>query len=150
MTATQIQNLDQAKQQFHNFSTDDQLALLWYAYLDVKNDLHPGSPEAGNFDVSEALVHRILQMSEDQQLQAQRDIVSGADNEITRAYKAYGPSAKMYFWYQLAQEMENGKAVNVPEAYELQPDAKQFKDSLKNLDFEKKITFLRDYAVNPM
>lgn len=145
MTATNMQyNRDRAIQKLRSFSVDDQLALLWYIYDEIGDSIEPGSPQAAGFDIAEALADRVRDCSQDQQLQMQRDIVSGADSEISRGYGSGSASTKMAFWYILAQDIDEGNVVPVPEDYELSDEADQFFGMYQNLDFEEQVGFVRN------
>ena len=130
----------------HSLGIEEQLAVLWYVYRDfVKENITP-EPERPdeNLEKSEGLIEKVKQMSSEDQLQVQQELIVGKDREEFRTYKEYTSNQKLFFWYRLAQEMEQGTVVQVPDDYLLPPDAQQLLDSVKELDFSNKLVFLRD------
>ncbi|HHP7232042.1 MAG TPA: orange carotenoid protein N-terminal domain-containing protein [Xenococcaceae cyanobacterium] len=130
----------------HSLDRDEQLAVLWYVYRDfVKESITP-EPERPdeNLERAEELVEKIKQMSNEDQLQVQRDLLIGKDREEFQMYKEYSSNQKLFFWYRLAQEMEKATVVQVPDDYQLSPDAQQLLDSVKGASFTNQLVFLRD------
>ena len=146
MTFTTDTQTTQALELFRSFDADTQLALLWYGYLDIKDQLTPTN-DPSQHDISAALVDQITSMPQEAQLQAQRDIISRANSDISHAYTALSSSAKISFWLQLAQCMEQGSAVQVPESYELPADTDRFVELIKSLNFEQRLNFTRSAVV---
>ncbi|MFB2937383.1 orange carotenoid protein N-terminal domain-containing protein [Aerosakkonemataceae cyanobacterium BLCC-F154] len=146
MTFTQA-NVEQAVDALRRLNADDQLAILWFVYEEMKGSITP-DPKAG-LEISQAIVDRIQQMSRDEQLQAQRDIVTGTHNDITQQYSALNPRAKLGVWYILAQGMENQTIVPMPNNYKLSSEAQKVLNQAKQLDFEHQTSFLSS-AVNKM
>ncbi|HEY9880794.1 MAG TPA: orange carotenoid protein N-terminal domain-containing protein [Leptolyngbyaceae cyanobacterium] len=133
---------------FQKFDTDTQLALLWYGYLDIKNELNPAPPDAVE-SLGQALVDHVKALPREEQLQAQRDVVNGTDNQVSRGYGALSSSVKLEFWLLLAQCMEEGSVITVPNDYQLPENTSEFVDQIKQLDLEQRITFTRS-AVSQM
>lgn len=148
-SAQTIENPNQAVDLLQNLDVDNQLAVLWSLYLEMKDQLNPGTGDASGFNVSEALYDQIKAMSDEEQLQVQRDIASGATTEIAKTYRAYSSSGKLFLWLRLAQGMEAGKIVNVPDDFGLSEDAETFFKNLKSMDLEAQTTFMRN-AVQSM
>ena len=146
MTYTDIaNNQKQAIQSFQGFDADTQLALLWFIYEELKGSLTPkGGPDTSGFAIAQGIVDRIQQLPQDQQLQAQRDVVSGQASEFGTTYGDFNSSNRLAFWYLLAQGMENGQIVNVPSDYQMSGDAQGFFDAIKGLEFNDQITFMRN------
>ncbi|MGJ3251005.1 MAG: orange carotenoid protein N-terminal domain-containing protein [Elainellaceae cyanobacterium] len=128
---------------FRGFEVDTQLALLWYAYEEIKGSLTP-SPTNDVEGVASAVFDRIKAMSKENQLQAQRDIASKANTEISREYGVLSPPAKLEVWLLLAQGIENGTIIDVPSDYQAPSEANEFLNQFKNLDFEQQINFIRN------
>lgn len=78
------------------------------------------------------------------QLQVQKDILSGSDREEFNTYKSYSSNQKLFFWYQLAAEMEKGSVVEFPSDYQLGSEGKELLNSLKTIGFDQQLTFMRD------
>lgn len=133
---------------FQKFDADTKLALLWYGWLDIKDELHPApGPEVDT--LADALVHQVQALPKEQQLQAQRDVVNGVDNQLSRGYGALSTSVKLDFWLKLAQGMEEGSVINLPEDYQLPENTSKFVEQIKQLNLEERITFTRS-AVSQM
>lgn len=146
MTYTADKTTRQALEQFQTFDADTQLALLWYGYLDLKDQLQP-APTAPTEDLGEAVFDSIKALSQEKQLQAQRDIVNCANTDITRAYSALSSSGKLYVWLRLAQGMEAGTVIQVPSDYQLPSQTDGFASQIKALDFEQRVNFMRSAVV---
>lgn len=143
MTYVTLDAVKQPLDQFEQFDADTQLALLWYGYLDIKDSLNP-NPDHKTEGMGRAIFDRVKALSKDDQLQAQRDIANRADNAISREYGALSPSAKLEVWLLLAQGMESGEIINVPDDYQLPGNTNDFVNQIKQLDFEQRINFTRN------
>jgi hypothetical protein len=122
--------------------------LLWYGYLDIKDQLNPAPPAASE-TVGRALYDDIKALPRQEQLQAQRDIVSRTPSNIGRAYSALDPSARLEVWLLLGQGIEDGSVIEVPSNYQLPAETNEFTEQIKQLDFEQRINFMRS-AVRDM
>jgi hypothetical protein len=142
MTYATDNTTKQAVETFQRFDADTQLALLWYGYLDIKDALTPAPPAASE-TVATALFDRIQALPHQEQLQAQRDIVSRKKSEFSQAYTALDPSARIELWLLLAQGMEKGTVIPLPSNYQLPTETDKFVAQIKELDFEKRINFMR-------
>jgi hypothetical protein len=130
-----------ALERFQRFDVDTQLALLWFGYLDLKDQLKPAPPASVEVP-GKAVFDQIQALSKEEQLQAQRDLITGAGNEISRAYTALSPNARLEVWLLLAQGMENGTIIQVPSDYQLPAETNEFTNMVKQLDFEQRVTFM--------
>lgn len=132
--------------QFQSFSGDDLLAVLWFLYQDLIKD--KVTPEAErkdeNLEQSNSLIESIKSMSKEDQLQVQKDILAGSDREEFSTYQAYSSNQKLFFWYQLATEMEQGSVVEYPSDYQLSNQGQELLKSLKIIGFDQQLTFIRD------
>lgn len=146
MTYLTVDAVKEPLKQFENFDADTQLALLWYGYLDIKGQLNP-SPDHNTDGISRAIFDQVVVLSKDEQLQVQRDIANRADTAISREYGAASPPAKLEFWLLLAQGMESGDIINVPDDYKLPEQTQEFANQIKELDFEERINFVRNAVV---
>lgn len=131
---------------FHSLEIEEQLAILWYIYQDLIKDNITPEPERPNeqLEKSEGLIEKVLDMSFEEQLQLQKDLIIGKDREELQAYRDYSSNQKLFFWYRLAQEMEKATVVQVPDDYRLSPDAQQLLDSIERASFANQLVFLRD------
>lgn len=146
MTFATDNSTKQAVQKFQSFDVDTQLGLLWFGYLDIKEQLNPGNSTAAQ-DVAGAVYDQIKAMSKEEQLQAQRDIASGAATDISHTYTSLSSSGKLDVWLRLSQGMEEGVIIQVPSDYELPSETKDFVEQITSLDFEKRIDFMRSAVI---
>jgi hypothetical protein len=142
MTFTADAKTKQLVEQFRSFDADTQLALLWFGYLDIKDKLTPANQTSAQ-DTAAAYYDTIRALPKEQQLQAQRDIVTGANSDISRAYKALSSSAKLDLWLRLGRAMEDGTVIQVPSDYKLPSNTQDFANNIQGLDFEQRIDFTR-------
>lgn len=140
------QQIEAALQEFEKFDVDTQLAILWFGYLDIKEQLNPTNTPSAQ-DMGETLYHHFLAMSPEGQLNAQREIAGKANSDISRAYSALSSSGKLDVWLRLAQGMEEGKIINLPENYQLPPETESFTQKIKQLNFEDRINFSRAIVI---
>lgn len=145
MTYTTDDITKQALDRFQQFDADTQLALLWFGYLDIKDQLSPGTQTAE--EPARAIFDQIRNHSPEEQLQAQRDIVNRADSQYSTAYSALSSSGKLYLWLLLAQGMEEGSVIQVPDGYELPQETNEFVEMIQGLDFEQRLNFSRSAVV---
>lgn len=141
MTYTVDESIRPVLEDFRKFDVDTQLALLWYGYLDLKDKLNPAPPQSTEV-MGQTVFDHIEALSPEEQLQAQRDLITGSNSEISRAYSALSPNARLEVWLLLARGMEDGSIVQMPEDYELPQETDQFTDQVKQLDFEQRINFM--------
>ncbi|GFE69314.1 orange carotenoid protein N-terminal domain-containing protein [Chroococcus sp. FPU101] len=142
MTYTANPTTQQALDLFQGYDVDTQLALLWFGYLDIKDELNPAPPTSVE-TMGNTLYDQIKVLSPEEQLQAQRDMLQGADNEIGKAYQAFDSSARMESWLLIARGMEEGTVIQVPDDYKLPDQTQEFTDKIKQLDFQERINFMR-------
>lgn len=148
MTYTTADSVKQPLDEFNKFDADTKLALLWYGYLDLKENLN--SAPANDVEVlGNALFDKVKVLSKEEQLQAQRDVVEGSGTDISKEYGALSSSGALEFWLLLAQGMEAGTIITVPDDYSLPEETNKFVEMVKNLDFEERVNFTRN-AVTQM
>lgn len=140
MTYTVDEKTKPALEIFRRFDVDTQLAILWFGYLDIKDKLQPAPPESVEVP-GKAVFDQIQALSQEEQLQAQRDLLTGA-NDIGRSYKQLIPNSRMVVWLLLSKGIENGTIIGVPEDYQLPSETDEFTAQIKQLDFEQRISFL--------
>lgn len=143
MTYTTVDSVKQPLNEFNKFDADTKLALLWYGYLDIKENLNPAP--ANDVEVlGNTLFEKVKVLSKEKQLQAQRDVVEGNGTDISKEYGALSSSGALEFWLLLAQGMEAGTIVTVPDGYSLPEQTNDFVEMVKNLDFEERVNFTRN------
>lgn len=133
---------------FQRLSTDDQLALLWFAYTEIGRSITPAAPGAARLQLAEGLLEQFKQMSYEEQLQAMRDLATQANKPICRSYGVFSVNTKLAFWYQLAELMVQGFVVPMLAGYGLSVEGEQVLGALKQLDMGQQITVLRNAVVN--
>ncbi|CAN5668185.1 hypothetical protein BH23CYA1_BH23CYA1_15010 [soil metagenome] len=148
MTYTTVDSVKQPLDEFQKFDADTKLALLWYGYLDLKENLNPAPPNDVEV-LGNTLFDKVKALSKEEQLQAQRDVVEGNGTDISKEYGALSSSGALEFWLLLAQGMEAGTIVTVPDDYSLPKQTNSFVEMVKKLDFEERVNFTRN-AVTQM
>jgi len=146
MTFTSNETTKQSLQQFQSFDVDTQLGLLWFGYLDLKDQLNPGNQTSAQ-DVAGSVYDQFKTMSQEAQLQAQRDIIGRVDTEISRTYKSMSSSAKLDLWLRLAQGIDEGVIIQVPSDYQPPAETEEFVNSIQQLDFEERVNFMKSAVV---
>lgn len=153
MTFTQSndENLAQSVQAMQSLDVDDQLALFYFIYKEMGNSITPAAPGASTVgtDIAEGLYNQVKDMSHDEQLQLQRDLINKADNQYTRMYGSMSDTTKLLFWYRLSQGMDSGTIIPMPSDYQLSSQSQELLNQVKGLGYEEQITLFRDY-VSPM
>ena len=133
-------------EQLKSLSSDDRLAVLWFLYKDIAKDKITPEAEREGEELGKAnsLVDNIKGMSKDDQLQVQKDILAGKDREEFNTYKSYSSNQRLFFWYQLAVEMERGSVVEFPSDYQLSSEGKELLKTLETIGFAQQLVFMRD------
>jgi Orange carotenoid protein, N-terminal len=153
MTYTQTSDptIREYVQAWQNINVDQQLALFWFIYKEMGGSITPAAPGAStaSSEIAEGLFNQVKELSHEQQLQVQRDLINKVDTQISRQYGSLGDTTKLLFWYRLSQEMENGTIIPIPDDYQLSSESKGLFGRIQGLAFEQQITLFRDY-VAPM
>lgn len=133
---------------FQLLSAEDQLALIWFAYLEMGRTITIAAPGAARMQFAEPVLTRIRAMNFAQQSQVMCDLANHADTEIGRWYASWSVNIKLGFWYQLGVWMEEGIVAPIPEGYQLSANAAAVLSSLKVIDKGQQITVLRNFVVD--
>lgn len=133
---------------FTQLSAEDQLALIWFAYLEMGKTITVAAPGAASMVLAEATMNEIKQMSQAQQTQVMCDLANRADTPICRAYATWSPNIKLGFWYQLGQWMEQGIVAPIPKGYQLSANAAAVLQAIRGLEQGQQITVLRNSVVD--
>ncbi len=153
MTFTQTNDptIRERVEAFQGLDVDEQLALFWFIYKEMGKSITPAAPGASTVSpqIAEGLFNQVKTLSHEEQLQLQRDLITGADNQLTREYGSLSDTTKLLFWYLLAQGMENATIIPMPANYQLSSQADELLKKIKEIPFEQQITLFRDY-VSPM
>jgi hypothetical protein len=86
---------------FNLLSAEDQLALIWYAYLEMGKTITIAAPGAARMQFAEPTLNQIRQMGFQEQSQVMCDLANRTDNPISRTYAIWSPNIKLGFWYRL-------------------------------------------------
>lgn len=133
---------------FAQLGAEDQLALIWFAYLEMGKTITVAAPGAANMQFAENTMNQIRQMTPMEQSQVMCDLANRADTPIGRTYAAWSPNIKLGFWYQLGEWMEQGIVAPIPDGYELSANASAVLQAIRNLDSGQQITVLRNAVVD--
>ena len=150
-TQTNDDTIRQHVKAFQSLDVDEQLALFWFVYKKMGSSITPAAPGASTVspDIAEGLFNQVKELSQEEQLQVQRDLINKADTVLSREYGSIGETTKLLFWYRLAQGMESATIIPMPAGYELSSQAEELLHKIEGLDFQQQITLFRDY-VSPM
>jgi hypothetical protein len=129
-------------------SAEDQLALIWYAYLEMGRTITIAAPGAARMQFAEPVLNQIKSMSFPEQSQVMCELANRADTTIGRTYAYWSVNIKLGFWYQLGEWMAAGLVAPVPEGYQLSANAAPVLSSLKSVDQGQQITILRNFVVD--
>jgi len=132
---------------FTQLSAEDQLALIWFAYLEMGKTITIAAPGAANMQFAETTLNQIQKMSYREQAQVMCDLANRADTPIGRTYATWSANIKLGFWYQLGQWMDKGIVAPIPEGYRLSANASAVLQAIRQLDPGQQITVLRNAVV---
>ena len=133
---------------FQLLSAEDQLALIWYAYLEMGTTITIAAPGAANMAFAERTLNEIKAMDFAGQTQVMCDLANRADTPIARTYSSWSVNIKLGFWYQLGQWMAAGIVAPIPEGYQLSANAAAVLKSVKDVEQGQQITLLRNFVVD--
>ena len=133
---------------FNQLSAEDQLAWIWFAYLEMGKTVTVAAPGAANMQFAEATLNEIKGMSFQEQSQVMCDLANRADTPICRTYATWTPNIKLGFWYKLAEWMQQGIVAPIPQGYKLSANASAVLNTLIGLDSGQQITVLRNTVVD--
>jgi hypothetical protein len=151
MTYTTSNTANEILTAFQGLDADQQLALFYFIYKEMGNSVTPAAPAASTVspEIAQGLFDQVAQLSQDEQLQLQRDLIARKNTQLTREYGALSDTTKLLFWYFLAQGMDSGSIIPMPSDYKLSNQAQQLLGKVQGLEFQQQITLFRDF-VSPM
>jgi len=141
-------NLKQALDTYNSLSVDDKLAFLWFVYTKMGSSITPAAPGAAEDAIAEGLYNQVKELSQQEQLEVQRNLLQNADTTISREYGSLKENTKLLFWYRLAQGMDSGTIIPMPEDYKMADAGQQLLTQLEGMEFQQQITFLRSSVVD--
>jgi Orange carotenoid protein, N-terminal len=135
---------------FTALDTDQKLALLWFIYKEIGKSITPAAPGASTAapTIAEGLFKQVAEMSHEEQLQIQRDLVEGKNSLISREYGALSDTTKLLFWYLLAQGMDRTEIIPMPADYQMSAAATQCMTQLQALEHSEQISVLRNLVTS--
>ena len=133
---------------FIQLSAEDQLALIWFAYLEMGKSITIAAPGAASMVLAEGTLNDIRKMSFREQSQAMCDLANRTDTPICRTYATWSANIKLGFWYKLGQWMEEGAVAPIPEGYRLSANAAAVLKAIGDLESGQQITVLRNSVVD--
>jgi hypothetical protein len=133
---------------FIQLSAEDQLALIWFAYLEMGKTITVAAPGAANMQFAEPTLDEIKAISFQEQSQVMCDLANRADTPICRTYATWTANIKLGFWYRLGELMEQGIVAPIPEGYKLSANATAVLNTLSGLESGQQITVLRNSVVD--
>jgi Orange carotenoid protein, N-terminal/Nuclear transport factor 2 (NTF2) domain len=133
---------------FNQLSAEDQLAWIWFAYLEMGKTVTVAAPGAASMQFAENTMNEIKKMDFAGQTQVMCDLANHADTPICRTYATWSPNIKLGFWFQLGQWMEDGTVAPIPVGYALSANASAVLQALRDLDQGQQITVLRNTVVD--
>ena len=133
---------------FSQLRAEDQLALIWFSYLEMGKTVTVAAPGAANMQFAEGTLNQIRQMSFQEQTQVMCDLTNRADTPICRTYATWSPNIKLGFWYKLGEWMEQGIVAPIPKGYQLSANASAILQTIKELEAGQQITVLRNSVVD--
>lgn len=132
---------------FSQLSAEDQLALIWFAYLEMGKTITIAAPGAANMQFAEGTLEQVRQMSSREQAQVMCDLANRTDTAICRTYGSWSANIKLGFWYRLGEWMEQGIVAPIPEGYKLSANASAVLEAIRQGDSGQQITILRNAVV---
>jgi hypothetical protein len=133
---------------FVQLNAEDQLALIWFAYLEMGKTLTIAAPGAASMQLAENALKEIQSMNPLQQTQAMCDLANRTDTPISRTYASWSPNIKLGFWYRLGELMEQGFVAPIPPGYQLSANANAVLATIQGLESGQQITVLRNAVVD--
>ena len=135
-------------QDLTNLAPEDQLAWIWFTYLEMGKTVTIAAPGAASMQLAELTLNEMKKMSFQEQTQVMCDLANRADTPICRTYAIWSQNIKLGFWYQLGEWMEKGIVAPIPEGYRLSANASAVLETLKGLEPGQQITILRNSVVD--
>lgn len=133
---------------FNQLKAEDQLALIWFAYLEMGKTITIAAPGAASMQFAEPTLNEIEKMTFPEQTQVMCDLTNRADTPICRTYATWSANIKLGFWHRLGQLMEQGIVAPIPAGYQLSANASAVLQAIQNLDAGQQITVLRNTVVD--
>ncbi|NJL85322.1 MAG: hypothetical protein HC886_04075 [Leptolyngbyaceae cyanobacterium SM1_1_3] len=132
---------DKLVQQFRQLPVDDQLSILWQLFHQMEKAEAIATADQITPQTAQLFLQKLLQIDKPQRLAIVRDIVAKADTRFGRGYSGLDRNVQLAFWYELAQAIEQRKALAPPEDYALSERAEAVWRSLQTSSAQEKAEF---------
>jgi Orange carotenoid protein, N-terminal/Nuclear transport factor 2 (NTF2) domain len=133
---------------FNQLTAEDQLALIWFAFLEMGKTITVAAPGAANMMFAEDTLNQVRKMTPMEQTQFMCDLTNHADTPLCRVYSTWTSNIKLGFWYELGKYMEQGIVAPIPEGYKLSANASAVLQAVRNMESGQQITILRSMVVD--
>jgi hypothetical protein len=133
---------------FNQLTAEDQLALIWFAFLEMGKTITVAAPGAANMVFAEDTLNQVRKMTPMEQTQFMCDLTNHADTPLCRVYATWTSNIKLGFWYELGKYMEQGIVAPIPEGYQLSANASAVLQAVRNMESGQQITILRSMVVD--
>src|SRR6476469_981115 len=103
---TQDETIRSNVEAFQRLDVDQQLALFYFIYKEMGGAITPAAPGASTVspEIAEGLFNQVKDLSHEEQLQLQRDLITHKNSLFAREYGSVGDTTRLLFWYRLAQD----------------------------------------------
>lgn len=132
---------------YEKLSVDEKLALLYFIYEAMGEEITPAAPTAADPNLAPVLLGDFYSLSEDEQLAVMRQIAGGEDTEYSRLYGGLGANNQLLVWFAWAQGMGD-TVVDMPADYEASQAVNSLLEQLEDLEFQDQISTLREIATH--
>lgn len=129
----------------NTLNTDDRLALLYFIYKKMGDSITPAAPTVADPNLAPLLLVDYFDLSDDDQLAIQRQLVNNEDTEYSRAYGALAANNQLLVWYAWAVEMGD-RVVDMPSRYKAPEAINQVLSQIEGLELDSQISLLREIA----
>ena len=133
---------------FKQLSAEDQLALIWFAYLEMGKTITIAAPGAARMALAEPTLKEIAGMSADEQTKVMCDLAAKINSPISNRYAYWSVNVKLGFWYELGELMRKGDVAPIPPGYSLSLNANSVLASVRKAEQGQQITLLRNFVVD--
>lgn len=133
---------------FKLLSAEDQLALIWFAYLEMGQTITVAAPGSARMALAKPTLDEIVAMSFDEQTKVMCDLAAKINSPISSRYAFWSVNVKLCFWYELGEFMRQGKVAPIPQGYKLSANANSVLEAVKKVEQGQQITLLRNFVVD--
>jgi hypothetical protein len=129
-------------------SAEDQLALIWFAYLEMGRTITVAAPGAARMALAKPTLDEIEAMTFDEQTKVMCDLAAKINSPFSNRYAYWSVNVKLGFWYELGELMRQGKVAPIPQGYKLSANASSVLEAVKKVEQGQQITLLRNFVVD--